>query len=223
MIYDSIIWKDELKTKTEEFKKLLEETKFSTDWMNKEEADGETASYKLFFKFQKYCFYSAVITRKFLESNRLSDELVATSYLVKYFKRKSKKTLTKDNFESVEDEYNVETEFQKHLTLKTICNLFIHSFLFNPKLIEEKIDDLLSDEEIENWDIKGISGLYINSDLSKEKEVYFFPLKFITDIFEAVYTDKVIYYGKNNETGEEVRSRKNPSIITFLKLLGLKK
>jgi hypothetical protein len=91
MIYDSVIWKIELKKKTEEFRKLIEETDFSSDWYFDEEEDGWTGSYKFFIEFQKYCFYASVITRKFIESHRLSDELIQTNYSIKYYERNRKK------------------------------------------------------------------------------------------------------------------------------------
>jgi hypothetical protein len=104
MIYDSVIWKKELKEKTEDFRRLVQETEFSSDWYFDEEEDGWTASYKFFIEFQKYCFYSAVIARKFIESKRLSDELEAINYTIKYFKKKTNKVLTKENFETIEEE-----------------------------------------------------------------------------------------------------------------------
>jgi hypothetical protein len=210
MIYDSGIWKIELREKTENFRQLIAETEFSADWYFDEEEDGWTGSYKFFIEFQKYCFYSSVITRKFLESNRLSDEQIGANYSVSYFKRKTEKILTKENFDSIEEEYNMTNELKKNLNVEKICHLFIHSFIFNPKLIEYKIDKSLPDDDIENWEIDGISGLYVNTDYSKEKELYFFDLKFITNFFEEISNDDVIYYSEDRLTGKIIRSRNRP-------------
>lgn len=210
MIYDSVIWKKELKEKTENFRRLIQETEFSDDWFFDKEEDGWTANYKFFIEFQKYCFYSAVITRKFLESKRLSDEFVATIYPIKYFKKKTGKALTKENFESIKEEYDTSKELTKDMDLAKICHLFIHSFIFNPKFIDYKIDEELPDDNLDNWEVDGISGLFINTDYSKDKEVYFLDLDFIPELFEAVYTDKVVFYSEDRVTGKTTRSRNHP-------------
>jgi len=210
MIYDSGIWKIELKKRTDDFNKLVQETEFSLDWYSDEEDDGLTASYKFFIELQKYCFYSAVITRKFLESNRLSDELRLTKYSVNHYKKKTEKILTKDNFDSVDEEYETKRKLTKHLTLEKICHLFIHSFIFTPKLIEYKIDVDQPDDDIENWEITGVSGVYINTDRYKEKEVYFFGLDFILKLFTEVYTDNIVYISEDRFFGKVIRSRNYP-------------
>lgn len=207
MIYDSVIWKEELKEMTQSFRKLIDETEFSTDWYFNDEESGWSPSYKFFIDFQKYCFYSSVITRKFIESYRLSDELLATKHPIKYFEKKTAKRLTKHNFNSIEEEYNTEQEFIKDVNLSNICNLFIHSFIFNPKLIEYKIDDELPDDDLDNWVVEGVSGLYINTDYTKDKEVYFIELDFIPTLFESVYEDRVFHSTIDYVTGEMTKSR----------------
>jgi hypothetical protein len=210
MIYDSVIWKKELKEKTEDFRRLVQETEFSSDWYFDEEEDGWTASYKFFIEFQKYCFYSAVIARKFIESKRLPDELEAINNTIKYFKKKTNKVLTKENFESIEEEYDTENELTKDMNLAKICHLFIHSFIFNPKLIDYKIDEELPDDDLDNWEIDGISGLYINTDYSKDTEVYYIDLDFIPGLFESVYSDTVVFYSEDRQTGKITKSRNYP-------------
>lgn len=207
MIYDSVIWKLELEKKTEEFRKLLKETTFSNEWYFDENEDGDPRSYKFFIELQKYCFYSAVIIRKFLESKRLSDELCATNYTIPCYKKKSDKKISKRNFESVDDDYDLNTKFKKTLNLKRICDILIHSFIFSPKLLDVKIDKNLEDDLEDNWEIEGVSGIYINTDHSKEKEIYYFELDFILYLFEEVYNDDIIYYAENRITGQVVRSR----------------
>jgi hypothetical protein len=217
MIYDSVIWKKELKEKTENFRRLIQETDFSADWYFDEEEDGWTASYKFFIEFQKYCFYSAVITRKFIESGRLSDELVGINYPIKYFKKKTDKVFTKENFESIEEEYDTAKALTVSMNLEKICHIFIHSFIFNPKLIDYKVDEELPDDDIENWEIDGISGLYINTDYTKDKEVYYLDLEFIPRLFEAVCTDSVVYYREDRLTGKIIRSRNHPKDMDGLR------
>ena len=48
-------------------------------------------------------------------------------------------------------------------------------------------------------------GLY-----SKEKELYYLDLKFITDFFEEISNDNVIYYSEDRLTGKIIRSRNRP-------------
>lgn len=213
MIYDSNIWKKELEANTLKFQQLINETEFSTDWLYDAEEDGLTASYKFFIEFQKYCFYSSVITRKFLESKRLSDELIQTNYPLKYFKKVGNKVLTKENFESIETEYDLDNEFKTDMNLVKICHLFIHSFIFNPKLIDYKNDLMLPDDDIENWEVEGISGLFINTDYTKDKIVYFLDLDFITKLFEAVYEDNIAIYFEDAMKGKTIRSRDPNKLI----------
>ncbi|HTN21434.1 MAG TPA: hypothetical protein VL125_13205 [Pelobium sp.] len=212
MIYDSGIWKEELKDKILSFKSILDNVDFSLDWYN-DDVEDEKGSYWFFIEFQKFCFYSAVIVRKFIESNRLSIEFTSTNYKVLYFKRKTDKILTKYNFHSVDDEYDTDNEFYRQLTLRKICDLFIHSFIFNPKLIDSIIDpDMPENHEdfLENFEIEGISGLYINTDYSKESEIYFFTIDEIISFFEDACSDRVIATYTNNITGVTVNSR-NPN------------
>jgi len=211
MIYDSGIWKVELKKQISSFKKLVDKIDFSTEeWLSNENENGWTDGYKFFIKFQKFCFYSAVISRKFIESNRLSDELKSTCYKVSYFKKQTTKILTKDNFESIEEEYDIQNKFVDNLTLDKICHLFIHSFIFTPKLIERRINLDLHDDDFDNWEIDGIDGLYINTDHSKDKKLYYFDLTMIFEIFKNVSDDNIVYIYENRETKEIKRSRNHP-------------
>ena len=211
MIYDSGIWKVELKKQISSFKKLVYKIDFLTDeWFSYENENGWTDSYKFFIKFQKFCFYSAVISRKFLESNRLSDELKSTSYPVLYFKKRTTKKLTKDKFDSIEEEYDTQNPTQSKLTLDKICHLFIHSFIFTPKLITHKVDPDLSDEDIDNWNIDGIAGLYINTDYSKDEKLFYFDLNLIIEIFKNVSEDNIVHIYENRVTNEIKRSRNYP-------------
>jgi hypothetical protein len=207
MIYDSGIWKIELEEKTEQIRNLIETTDFSFDWYVISNENGWTDSYKFMVELQKYCFYASVITRKFIESDRLSDEMLAGKYSVVAFKKKSAKILTKDNFESIEQEYDMANSMSETLTIEGICNLFIHSFIFSPKLSEYKIDPSGPDDNIENWEIDGLSGLYINTDHSKDKKVYLLGIDQLMKIFTDVYQDDIVHIYQNRITGETKRSR----------------
>jgi hypothetical protein len=209
MIYDSGIWKVELKKQISSFKKLVDKIDFSTDeWFSYE--NGWADSYKFFIKFQKFCFYSAVISRKFLESNRLSDELKSTSYSISYFKKRTAKKLTKDNFDSIDEEYDTQNPIESKLTLDKICHLFIHSFIFTPKLLDHKVDLDLPDDDIDNWEIDGIGGLYINTDYSKDEKLFYFDLNLIFEIFKNVSEDNIVHIYENRVTNEIKRSRNYP-------------
>jgi hypothetical protein len=211
MIYDSVIWKAELKKQIKSFKKLVDKIDFTTEeWFSYENENGWTKSYKFFIKFQKFCFYSAVISRKFIESNRLSDELKSTSYSVSYFKKRTAEKLTKENFDSIDEEYDTQNPIKSKLTLDKICHLFIHSFIFTPKLIEHTINQNLLDEDIDNWKIDGIAGLYINTDHSKDEKLFYFDLTLIFEIFKNVSEDNIVYIYENRITNEIKRSRKYP-------------
>lgn len=211
MIYDSVIWKVELKKQISSFKKLVDKIDFSTDdWLGYGNENGWTDSYKFFIKFQKFCFYSAVISRKFLESNRLSDELKSKNYSVQYFNKRTSKKITKDNFVSIEEEYDTQNPIISKLTLYKICDLFIHSFIFTPKLLDHKIDSDLPDDDIDNWEIAGISGLYINTDHLKDEKIFYLDLNLIFEIFKNVSEDNIVHIYENRLTNKIMRSRNYP-------------
>lgn len=208
MIYDSGIWKQELKEQLTNIKELIYQTEFSMDWLTEDTEDGETESYHFFIKLQKFCFYSAVIARKFIESGRLSDEFLSKSYKVVSFPKKSKGKLTKYNFESIEDDYDLLKEKKETINLSKFCNLLIHSFIFNPELIEEKIDKNLPEEDLENWDIQGIKGLYLNTDHTKDKKVYYIDLDTVFNIFKLTSENQVLKFSMDFENDKIVRSNK---------------
>jgi len=209
MIYDSGIWKVELHKNAKVFMKLLTDTDFNNEFFSKEDESGETNSYLLFIEFQKFCFYSAVISRKLFESERLSDELKRINISVKSFKRKSSKELTKNNFDGLDNEYDLENPSNENLSLEKICHLFIHSFIFNPKIKERKADQSLPDEDIENWLIEGLEGLYINTDHIKNLKIYYFQMDQIFKVFQEIYEDDVVYISENRVTGKTIRSKIN--------------
>lgn len=208
MIYDSCIWKDELKKQLKKLRKLIDKIDFSSyDWYNMENENGYTDSYKFFIEFQKLCFYSAVISRKFLESNRLSDELKTTLYSVQYFKKMTSKKLEKHNFDFIEEEYDIQNPIIENLTLDKICNLFIHSFIFTLKPSLHKIQAELPDDNIDNCEINGIEGLYINTDRSKDQKLFYLDLNLIFKIFKDVSEDIIVEIYINKDTNEIRRSR----------------
>lgn len=214
VIYDSVIWKAELKERIENFKNILGKTEFSLDWYFEEDEEGISSSYTFFIELQKFCFYSGVIARKFIESNRLSYELLNTNYKVSSFKRKTGKILTRYNFNDIESEYDLQKEIKSQLVLRKICDLFIHSFVFNPKLIESIIDPTMPEDHedyLENFDIEGISGIYINTDYLKDTEIYYFPIETVIRIFEDVSKDTVVRTSTNNVTGVTINSRQYKS------------
>ncbi len=195
MIYDSFIWREELKHLKDQICSFkLEDIE---NFKEEEFSDGEI----LDFELQKYCFFSGVIVRKFIESNRLSDEILSAGFSIKEYAKKSTKTVKKEDLANLHQVYNLTLCTKKTLTLEKICNLFIHSFAFLSEFSDLDINknQLLSDQ---------IKGVYINTDYSKEECLYYLDLNQIFKVFDDVLKDKIVYIYENRITGDIRRSRK---------------
>lgn len=213
MIYDSGIWKDELKSKIEALQMLLSKTPFTEQWLNQNECDeagNYTSSYIFFIEIQKYLFYSGVVIRKMLESGRVSDELRDTNFNVLFFAKKSAKPLTKMNFDSIDLEYDLSKKHYRQMTLRKLCDAFIHSFLFITDY-NANAGKLLSDlSPFYHTDIIDFIEIYINTDKSKDAELLLINLTAMIGIFKEVVSDNVVYYYEDRVNKKIVRSRNSP-------------
>jgi hypothetical protein len=213
MIYDSGIWKDELKSKIAALQKLLSKTPFTEQWLSQDEYDevGDySSSYTFFIEIQKFLFYSSVVIRKMLESGRLSDELRDSNYNTLLFTKKSAKSLTKMNFDGIDSEYDLSKKHCRQMTLRKLCDAFIHSFLFITDY-NEKAEKLLSNSKsLSHIDIIDFVEIYINTDKSKDTEILLISLSDIIKIFKEVINDNVVYYYEDRVNKKIIRSRNSP-------------
>ncbi len=98
-----------------------------------------------FFALEKEIFIGFYIIRKLIESNAVN---------IKILNKKSMK---------------VESAKKKEISILSICNQFIHSYIFSPYIIEKKL-----------------IGIFVSSDYKKETGCYLITIFEIIDIYRSI-------------------------------------
>lgn len=189
MIINSSIWKDDL------LNEVVEITDFfkKADFLNYLEEEEDDLYNQAFIKLQKFTIYTAVVIRKLIESNKISDELVAENFsIIKYNKKTKRKVTTIDAYE-IEKFYDLENPIKINTSLRKITDRFIHSFHFIPKYDWHKIEKSKKEVVFEKWGNKGLLGIYFSSDISKENFLEFIELEKYIEILIKVIADNIIY------------------------------
>lgn len=184
MIFDSYVWKDDLKKEVKKFSKFIKETKIRV-------APPDSAIF--FLKIEKFFFVTAYIVRKLKESNKLSDELTTTEIPVKKYLRKNKdEILDFLNNHHCERFFDFKKPQKTKLPCMTLCNYLIHSFIFDP-VFDEK-----------NWKV---IGMQITSDKSKVEALYYVAIEDYLTFLEEVINDHIVKADYNRQTGKYKKSR----------------
>ena len=137
------------------------------------------------------------IVRKLKECKKLSDELSLTAFECAKYKRINPKSkldiLNNHKFGSF---YNLNKPENCSLTIKKICDMFIHSFIFSPTFDEDKKMKFI--------------GVFINSDYSKSECVYHLDYKTFLKMLSAVIGDEVLSFHSNKPShGRDKKSKYN--------------
>jgi len=114
-------------------------------------------------------FYSI---RKLTEAQKLSDEVKNHQITLRAYPCKEK-PVTLMNWHKVDKLYDFERESRVMLGLLSLCHLMIHSYVFIPSFKEQS----------------QIEGVFVNSDRTRNKELYFIPLSTIIRLFSLVGSD----------------------------------
>ena len=197
MIIDSNIWKKDLSNEivriTDYFKRIDFEKHNDEEYEDDDDDDDENDLYnQAFIKLQKFTIYTAVVVRKLIESNKVSDELIAENFSIHKFDKKTKRKVSIIDAYEIEKFYDLENPIKINTSLRLITDRFIHSFHFMPKYDWQKIDETKNEVDSENWSNKGLIGIYISSDNSKEKYLEFIELKTYIAILKKVLSDRVM-------------------------------
>ena len=196
MIYESFVWKRELKKELNNFRKLVAKIDLSGEPGIPDEIN---------LKVEKFFFVSAFIIRKLNEAKKLSDELNEMKIPVVQFRR-----INKDhkihfmNSHNLERFYKLEDGSNSSMGLAVLCNTLIHSFVFkvvvsNPEETDQK---------------ETVIGVLVNSDYSKDKAVYHIELEEFFSIIEETIGDHIVYSRHNYESGKVINSRKPSPVDT---------
>ena len=130
MIWDSVIWKQELARDLRRMRRRLQQF---------EPLDSEDAFERFSVALDRFIFTSAFIVRKLSEAHKLSDELEATPLPVSRYPR-----IDPDypihfmNWRRLEQFYDLETHERVEILPGRLCNLLIHSFVFLPTMDEHE-------------------------------------------------------------------------------------
>ncbi len=116
MIYDSVLWKNDLNTTSNKLKKL-----------NKKKITDKT-----FYNLEKYFFYSAYALRKLHQSFKISDEVFKKDIVLYYYKPLKKINLR--NCWDASELYNFDEPIKSSIQLSYMLNQIIHSYTFIPIL-----------------------------------------------------------------------------------------
>ena len=126
---------------------------------------------------EKFAFLSAFIIRKLLEAKKLSDELESVKVSVRKFERINfDREITYLNWDHVEQFYDLTDPVSDNISVRTLCNMLIHSFIF------------LADDTKETPEI---NIMLFNSDFTKDKALYEIDLATYFELVESVANDNV--------------------------------
>ncbi len=169
MILDSEIWKNEIENQIKTLKSLL-----------KNMSDGNIEDDNtIIIELQKFTVFTAIIIRKLIEANKISEELMGKNFsILKY--NKNDKNLTILNGYEIESLYDLNSEKMTSISLKNISQNIIHSFHFIP---------FYHKNEINNSPL----GFYLSSDFTKENEIYLIMLDQYLKILNEVIADFITY------------------------------
>ena len=187
MIYESYVWKKELKRELNNFRKLVAKMDLS----------GERGIPDILnLKVEKFFFVSAFIIRKLNEAKKLSDELnELTIPVVQYGRLNTDYGINVRNNQIIERFYDLENGNGASLSVTVLCNMLIHSFVF-------KVIVTNSGEK------ETIVGILVNSDYSKDKALYYLKLDDFYKLLEETINDDILTSSYNYESGKLINSRK---------------
>jgi hypothetical protein len=195
MIYESYVWKRELRKELNNFRKLAAKMDLSG-----EQGIPDTLNLKV----EKFFFVSAFIIRKLNEAKKLSDELNEVAISVVQYERINRQLeISIRNNHLVDKFYDLENGNDTSLSVSVLCNTLIHSFVFKV---------VVGDGEANGRET--VMGILVNSDYSKDKAVYYLELGAFNKFVEEIINDDVITSSYNYVTGKLINSRKSlPDIL----------
>ena len=161
MIYNSYIWKKDLNKQLE----IIRENNIIQK-LSKEES---------FDEIEKAIFLSGFMIRKLMDSRtKVTDHIDNLSILIEVMDATDSPTIL--NAHRIEQHYDLEKRDHVAISLRNICNMLIHSFVF---------EFSIGDNEL-------IDGFYIVADRNKDKALYYVALDQWADAISTIVHDNVI-------------------------------
>lgn len=200
MIYESYVWKQELKKELNKFQKLI-----SNMDLSKKAGVPDNVNIKI----EKFFFVSSFIIRKLNEAEKLSNEFNSTRVPVSRFKRINKVVRIHNyNNHRIEEFYNLDKGEISSLKIATLCNDLIHSFIF--RCVFE--DELVSGKE-------KLSGVVFNSEHTKNSYLHFIEIYVFINLIENAIKDYISYSYHDFSQRKSLNMRNKPTEAEFSRLL----
>lgn len=157
MIYESYPWKDDLLKISKKLSKRLVQKR----WSNRSD-----------YCFEKEIFISFYIIRKLIEANKLSSDIINLKIdCITY--PSSNKTVTFTNKHRTDELFLFDKMKDHKVEIIQLCNLVIHSYIFNPVLDDNKV----------------LCGFFISSDKTRNRLLYFLELGNIIKVLQKTGND----------------------------------
>ena len=144
----------------------------------------ENTRERTYVRIEKEIFIGFYTIRKLLDTFKVSDSTKTAMYNIAW--HPNIKPVDYLNWHRIDKLYDLERSSTETRDIGFLCNLFVHSFIF-----------VVSGEE-------RLDGVYVASDRTKNKKIYFVPLSHILSIFRLVGRDypASASFVRNPETGE---------------------
>ena len=177
MIWDSSPWKDELVRSAEKLSRVEQQKRLTQ---------------RALLLVEREIAIGCYVIRKLVEAHKVSDSTKELACKAQYFR--NRKPAYNFNWHRLEELYDMERGTEGVITLVSMCNQVIHSYVFLMGEIE-----------------KGERGIFVASDLDRNKKVTFIRLIEIIKIFRTVGQDypSKIHWTKDPRTGEEKITAQN--------------
>ncbi len=195
MIYESGIWKLELKKEIETLKNFLSETNLNYDEEFEEGGDPKAEERDMievaFLKLQKFAIYTSIIVRKLIEANKISDELLSCNFPIIEYSKSDNVEVTIMNRYEIEKLYLLDKPIKANISIKRMTHLLIHSFHFIPNWNWVRLENELPDDDPENWEVDGLLGIYFSSDETKDDFLSYIELGTYMKALDCVTKDLI--------------------------------
>lgn len=189
MIIESYIWKEELSKELKSFEKFLKDFNI----LNEDEKYQD----KYNLKIEKFFFVTSFIIRKLIEAKKITTSLVEEKlHCIGYKKIYRLPRISDYNGHSsdIEKNYYLDKPLSFTISLQNICNLLIHSYVFQGCFNKNRFD-----------------GIFINSINTKNKICYYITYQQYKKIIFDVCNDCV------NEVRIKINQEKNITEVINLK------
>lgn len=176
MAFESRYWKKQAKG---DIRTVLKRTNIDVSKLEGDDLD------KVFSEVEIKLFTIAYSLRKLMDTKKLPDKTGGLEIGLLAFPRNEKGPMKP--WSLFDDYYDLNTSQRMKMSLRDICNSFIHAYFFQPNANSKN----------------QLTGLFFTSDQDRNKRIYFVSIKRLLKKFETAFDQDVKYfsYTYNPEKG----------------------